>query len=405
MPKGKASRSVPVKAILLLGVLVFWSCDDATDTDGQMYLVVSPDEVQLVQHQSVQLQVSVFDQDSVSVTGISVSFVAADPSIVRVSLTGLVESVGPIGTSTVTVNAADLSQEVRVEVVALPALAGRIPINGVGFGIAARDGLAYVTLAGSNAVDRLDLDEQSTTGSVTVGPVPTSITLNPAGTRAYVSNQFGQSISVIDLSSFQAVGSLSVSGDPVPLRVSGDGQALLVGTNLNRLYELTLPSGTLVDSVALPATSHHIEFNGSRTRLYVATRAGGTVMEIDPQNMSVLRTFSSGGLTQGLVVTPDGSELWVANEAGGIEVWSLDSGSRITTVSPDVSAFGLAANASGSLLFAGVLSEQAVLVIDRAGRHVIATLSTGGTPRHMALDSTTGYVVVANEDGWVDLIR
>src|SRR5213592_1155035 len=46
-----------------------------------------------------------------------------------------------------------------------------------------------------------------------------------------------------------------------------------------------------------------------------------------------------------------------------------------------------------------------VQVVDRANRRVIQTIVTGGAPRLMIADATQGLVVVANEAGWVDLLR
>jgi len=46
-----------------------------------------------------------------------------------------------------------------------------------------------------------------------------------------------------------------------------------------------------------------------------------------------------------------------------------------------------------------------VQVVDRANRRVVETIATGGAPRLMVADATRGLVVVANEAGWVDLLR
>jgi hypothetical protein len=52
----------------------------------------------------------------------------------------------------------------------------------------------------------------------------------------------------------------------------------------------------------------------------------------------------------------------------------------------------------------GLLHAGRVVIVDRARLAVRATLCTGGKPRLLATHPT-GTVLVANETGWVDLIR
>ena len=46
-----------------------------------------------------------------------------------------------------------------------------------------------------------------------------------------------------------------------------------------------------------------------------------------------------------------------------------------------------------------------VVLIDRVTRQLLNTVATGGTPRRVAMDLLGSIAAVANESGWVDLIR
>jgi len=92
---------------------------------------------------------------------------------------------------------------------------------------------------------------------------------------------------------------------------------------------------------------------------------------------------------------------------GGVDVWSLATGAALRTITTGTPSgvFGLAADAGDAHLYATIPADGKVLVIDRASRTIRRILETGGIPRQVAFDAATGYVVVANESGWVDVLR
>jgi DNA-binding beta-propeller fold protein YncE len=45
------------------------------------------------------------------------------------------------------------------------------------------------------------------------------------------------------------------------------------------------------------------------------------------------------------------------------------------------------------------------VVIDRATRLVVRSVTTGGAPRALAVSPVDSTVVVANDSGWVDVIK
>src|SRR5574342_649977 len=83
-------------------------------------LVVSPDQLTLTPFDSVHLGVAVLDRDSALLTGVPVKFRSSDTTIVRVSLTGVVHSIGHIGTTTIIVTTTGLTKNVPVSVSGVP---------------------------------------------------------------------------------------------------------------------------------------------------------------------------------------------------------------------------------------------------------------------------------------------
>ena len=161
---------------------------------------------------------------------------------------------------------------------------------------------------------------------------------------------------------------------------------------------------TVTGSLALPATSHHLLAHPNGDLLYVATRDGGSVLEVNWHTMTVVRTFTLGGRPQGMALSAEQNELYVANELSNVlQIIWLPTGS-ITAVPLAGGGEGLARDADGKL-WVGLVFSGLVQVVNPATSTVIRTITVGGTPREVATDAARHHVLVANEGGWVDIIR
>ena len=112
-----------------------------------------------------------------------------------------------------------------------------------------------------------------------------------------------------------------------------------------------------------------------------------------------------GGVVQDVVVSPDGQTLYAANEAGWLDVIHLPSGRCTATVELGTPALGVGLSADASHLFVGLLDAGRVLVLQRQGLVERASVAVGGRPRLIATHPDGDAVLVANEAGWVDLLR
>jgi len=287
-----------------------------------------------------------------------------------------------------------------------PQLIDTVLLPGGPLGVAVWGNIAYVSRDGAATLQRLNLVNSQFTDSVFVGNVPCYLVFNAAGTKAYVANQYSQSVSVIDVATNTQSRTIPVTGDPLPVAITADGNTLFVTTNVNRLYKIALANDSIVDSLSLPATSHHLLMHPNGTLLYVATRDGGSVLEVNWQTMTVARTFTLGGTTQGMAISLDQQELYVADETmNRLRIVNLATGTAAPPVPLAGGGEGLALSADGTRLYVGLVFAGKVQVLDRASRTTLDTITTGGVPREIAVDAARSRVLVANEAGWVDIIR
>jgi YVTN family beta-propeller protein len=284
-------------------------------------------------------------------------------------------------------------------------LAARLSLHNAPTDVAvAPTGAVFATRAYAARVERLDLAGLKPVASVPVGCNPTRLALDRSGRRAYVSNQFSDSISVIDVLTNRCIDTIPVQGNPAPVVLSADERTLFVTTNADRLYAIDVAAKRVVASIPLPATSHHLTLHPSAARLYVATRAAGTVIEIDTRTWQHARTFAVGGQTQALAVSADGAELYIANETGGLDVVDLEGGTFAASLQLQGRAYGLALSPDNGQLYVGLVSSGRVQVVDRESLRVIRSIVIGGLPRGIVFSPLGDTALVANEAGWVDVI-
>lgn len=283
-------------------------------------------------------------------------------------------------------------------------IAATIPLAPAGFDIAIGPaGYALITCPATARLERLHLRSLRFDAPILVGFNPTRLAMSDRG-LAYVSNQFGSSISIVDGPARRVLGEIPVVGDPAPVAVTPDGRTLFVATNADRLYAFRTENAQLQASLSLPATSHHLALHPNRPLLYVSTRDAGTVLEVDQASLTRVREFVVGGRTQGVIVAPDGTELYVANEQGGLDVIDLATGNLAASLELGGPAFGLAITPDQSQLYVGLVSAERVQVLDRGTLRVARTVPTGGVPRCIVFDPRTRTALITNEGGWVTIV-
>jgi len=283
-------------------------------------------------------------------------------------------------------------------------LSGNPAFLGV-FGNGLLGNTAYVARPFDNKVGVLSLTSDAFIDSIAVGTLPCGVVFNRAGTKAYVANQFSDNVSIISVATRTQTGTIAVHGDPLPVAVPAGDSVLFVTTNADKLFKINTRNNTVVDSLPLPATSHHLFVHPNDTLLYVATRDAGTVLEVNWRTMAIVRTFAIGAQTLGMEMAPDRSELYVTSAStDSLFTVTLSTGA-IASAPVGAGASTIALSADGTQLYVGLLFAGQVEVLNRATRAHVKTITTGGVVREMATDVARNRVVVTNESGWVDIVR
>jgi len=392
----KTRRALTALALLIIAV----SCHDSTGGPVPALLFVTPDTITLRRLDSIPLTVDVADKDTVPINGVAVTFASSDTSILRVSTTGVIQSVGPIGPANVTVTAGVLHQTVVVDVFA------RIGLSDAPYGVAASsNGVVYVAPILGPALRRLDLSSFTLSDAVLVGGDPAQVQFNDAGTTAFVTKRASGLVGVIDVASHTQIDSISVPGSPYPIRVSPNGATAFVTSTAGWLYKIDVASRSRVDSQVALDPALQLAWGPGDSLLYYSSQFSGTVTEVRVATMALVRTIPVGGTPQGIAVSSDGAEMYVADQGGPLRIISLATGLETGNVATGGSTFGVALGPTGTTLYVGTTAGQ-IFVVNRVNHAILRIYSVGGTPRLIAVDPVTGYAVVPNEaGGWIDIVK
>ena len=132
----------------------------------------------------------------------------------------------------------------------------------------------------------------------------------------------------------------------------------------------------------------------AQTRAYVANFGSNNVSVIDTSSNTVIATVMVGSQPQGIAVTPDGANVYVANCGG--DVWVIDtSTNKVATKFPaGACPTGVVITPDGSHAYVTLTNANAVAVIDTSSNTVMTKIPVGKAPSGIAItpDGTRVYV-------------
>jgi len=286
-------------------------------------------------------------------------------------------------------------------------LAARIGIGGYPFDVAiGRDGVAWLTRLHAAALERLQLQPLASTGVIRVGIAPTRVVLAPAGDRAWVTNQFTRDVAVVDLALRRRMGTIAMEGDPLGAALSPDSRTLYVTTNLDRICAcaLTDNGGRILRRAPIPQACTELVVHPAGNRVYVPTWKAGSILELDARSLAVIHRYEVGGQPLGLALSSDGMRLYCGNERGWIDLVHLPT-RKIVRRDFETPVDEVALTPDQAMVYASLRTAGRLAIVDALTLACVGTLEIGGLPRHIAFDRLGRVAIVANESGWVDLVR
>lgn len=199
-----------------------------------------------------------------------------------------------------------------------------------------------------------------------------------SGARMFVSNEDGNSISVVDAQTQAVVATIPVGKRPRGMRVSPDGRTLYVALSGSP------KGGPGVDESKLPPPD----------------RSADGIGVVDLASQKLVRTLPSGADPEAFDVSPDGKTLYVSNEdTGQASIVDVATGTVRKTIGVGREPEGVAVRPDGAFVYVTSEASNEIDVIDAARGEVVARIPTQARPRGVVFSRDGKRAYVTTEVG------
>lgn len=163
------------------------------------------------------------------------------------------------------------------------------------------------------------------------------------GSYLLLSTEFAGELVKVDPFHPRILGSLSLGGSPVDVKVSPDGKVFYVANQLRGGVSVVDPVRMReIRFIRTGNGAHGFAVSRDARNLYVSNRLAGTISVISFATGRVVATWNVGGSPDMLQVTPDGRQLWTSNRYGGtVSVIDTRTGKVLHVIAVGLSPHGL----------------------------------------------------------------
>ncbi|HSD75438.1 MAG TPA: cytochrome D1 domain-containing protein [Steroidobacteraceae bacterium] len=198
------------------------------------------------------------------------------------------------------------------------------------------------------------------------------------GERAYVSNEDGHSVTVIDTDKGTVIATIAVGKRPRGVKLSHDGTRLYVAVS------------------GLPKCPPSIP-DEECAKLERDLKADGVAV-IDTRSLKVLNLLKAGSDPEQFDLSSDGQLLFVANEdTGQTTVLDVKNGAIKAQITVGREPEGVSVSPDGKWVLVTNESDNAVSVIDAHTFKVVRSVTVGKRPRDAAFTPDGGTAYVSGE--------
>jgi DNA-binding beta-propeller fold protein YncE len=217
------------------------------------------------------------------------------------------------------------------------------------------------------------------------------------------------SIAVYDVATGTSVGAVWLPDQP--LRVGQGGGRLFATVHMNTgpdlIYRIDPDARTTLAHATVPSYSQGLVVSDDGSRVYVTN--GSSLVEYDGETLAQLRTLPIASSGIGLALSADGGTIYLSHDGATLEAWDLATGTRTATFAVPGNVFDIGRQPGTGHVFVTSsppwgIRGGSVTRVDPANPSDIQTYQTDGIPRRIAF-SASGTALIANQGGWIDELR
>ena len=237
---------------------------------------------------------------------------------------------------------------------------------------------------GEDTVSFVDLATGKERARVATARMPHEVAISPDGRRAAVVAYGGNSIDVFDVATARRLERIDLGANRRPhgLVWLADNRLIATCEGSDTLAVVLANAPGAPDRVyAIPTAqkgSHLLAVHRGDTA-YVANIAAGTVSVIDLDGQRPVRVIPAGKAPEGIALSPDGRQLWVADRDGAaVRLFNTTTLSQLAQVAVGPTPIRVLVSPDGRSAVTSNYGDGTLSVIDTRSRKVSRTVRVSG---------------------------
>ena len=268
----------------------------------------------------------------------------------------------------------------------------------------------YVTNTKSGSISIIDTTTLEVVGTIALGQgKPNRVVFQPDGKFAWVVYDKSHDLGVVDAEARKLVRRVKIGGNPYNLAFTPDGGHLYVldwssDTSNDEIIMYDLRAEKIAGRVEVSTWPAHGIFSRDGRRFYVSGESAGDVTVIDTAKYQIVgRIAHGGGDAMGLALTADGGFLYAAageNKA----ILKIDTATNkvVGTIALPGIVHESTLTLDGKFLYVSLRKANKLVVVRTADDRIVATVPQRGYPDLVTMEPTGRYALVTNR--YADLV-
>jgi YVTN family beta-propeller protein len=243
--------------------------------------------------------------------------------------------------------------------------------------------------------------------TVFVGPTPGYLEIAPNGAYGYIANRAANVLTVFDVARDTVTGTIPVrSGGPQFVAFSPDGNRAYVSIfnadrTVNEVGVLDTATGAFTAHIPVGVRPFALVVSPDGSKVYVPNHDSGGITVIDTASNTVTGSIQVAPNPHWLAMSKDGSRMYAANhESNLVTVIDTSNDAILATVPVGQSPHSIVAQPNKPVVYVVNYDSSSVSVIDTTTNTVTATVPTGSHPQDVSLstDGKHAYLACVDEN-------
>ncbi|NND44202.1 MAG: YncE family protein [Xanthomonadales bacterium] len=223
-----------------------------------------------------------------------------------------------------------------------------------------------------------------------------------------VGNKARDTLSLVDLESGEVVKTLPTGQGPHEVDVSPDGRTAVVvnygsgGNAGNTMTVVDVPSGEVTTTIDLGqhVAPHGVVWMQDNAHVIVTTEDSGDIIKVHVASGAVVGAWKTGQQVSHMVaLSPDDRTAFVSSiRSGTVTRIALEPGAKAHSVATGEGAEGIAVTADGAEVWVANRGDDTITVHDTGSLEVLAELETGDFPIRLEMSADGKYALVTNAE-------